>query len=790
MPLFGLRSSKRTRSSRAAAIGASSTVAGRIDEVIHDRSVVLRLMIVAAAILGMLAAVEGWKTSFTHRLGDHPSRGILAKIDFSRVSRLKTQQAQADRVAAVPYYFQNDVEPLRSLPVKLRGNLEELIRAATLAEVSEECRRYFGLIAVGTSADETEVSDEVIAKRFDELRSSFAQEPSIGPDGQNVIVDVTLNPRIDEFVKQFEVLIEPLKMTGIISENDLAQLKLRPSHRISVRDPSDDSVRWSNSTVAAVLPRDVLTDSGVIGRNWPSSDEWTSIRPMMASWLATNLPTTLRFDDQARQQALRDARDNVRDQYDYFNRNQVLVEPGQVIDEERLDVLHAEYDEIERSISLGQRLIRLGTNFLMILVLAVLIGYYLVRNEARLARSASQLGVYLVAIVVAIAIGRFVASGSWRGEVIPVIVTVMILAIAYDQVFAALTGFVLSLILTLSTVNDLGQFVLLMSVSATSVLPLSQVSSRSTLIKVGFLVALTYFVMSWGTGIMQTQSLAGIWTDQTLLFGSLRGAACCLAAGYLVAGSLPFIESSFGVVTDISLLELSDISHPMLQELIRRAPGTYNHSVSVATIGEAAADRIGANGLLVRVGAYFHDIGKMMKPEYFVENMSEGDKSLHKDLAPAMSTLIIIGHVKDGVELAVQHNLPQQLIDFIEQHHGTTLVQYFFHEAAKQADQQPGHRTDAEEASFRYPGPKPQSREAGVMMLADAVESASRTLSDPAPKRIESLVRKIVMERLLDNQLEDSRLTMTEVHAIEESLTKSLIAIYHGRIKYPEQRTA
>jgi len=297
-----------------------------------------------------------------------------------------------------------------------------------------------------------------------------------------------------------------------------------------------------------------------------------------------------------------------------------------------------------------------------------------------------------------------------------------------------------------------------------------------------------YFIASWGTGVISSQSLTPLWSDSRLLINSLAGAGWCIAAGYLVAGSLPFIESAFGVVTDISLLELSDISHPLLQELVRRAPGTYNHSIAVATIGEAAAESIGANGLLVRVGAYFHDIGKMLKPEYFIENLGEGDESRHDNLAPAMSTLIIIGHVKDGVDLAHQYNLPQALVNFIEQHHGTTLVQYFYHEAKKEADED--HKTDAEESSFRYPGPNPQNREAGVMMLADAVESASRALSEPTPKRIENLVQKIVMDRLMDNQLDESTLTLNEVRAIEDSLTKSLIAIYHGRIKYPEQRSA
>jgi len=233
---------------------------------------------------------------------------------------------------------------------------------------------------------------------------------------------------------------------------------------------------------------------------------------------------------------------------------------------------------------------------------------------------------------------------------------------------------------------------------------------------------------------------------------------------------------------------MSNPSHPLLQELVRRAPGTYNHSITVASIGETAAESIGANGLLVRVGAYFHDIGKMLKPEYFVENMAPGQESRHDKLSPSMSTLIIIGHVKDGVDLAKQHHLPQPLIDFIEQHHGTTLVEYFYRMALNQADEEPENQTEVEESLYRYPGPKPQSRESGVMMLADSVESASRTLSDPTPKRIESLVQAITMKKLLDGQFDDCSLTLREINAIQESLTKSLIGIYHGRIKYPDQK--
>ncbi len=255
-----------------------------------------------------------------------------------------------------------------------------------------------------------------------------------------------------------------------------------------------------------------------------------------------------------------------------------------------------------------------------------------------------------------------------------------------------------------------------------------------------------------------------------------------------MTGLLPFIERFFDVQTDLSLLELGDVAHPLLQELVRRAPGTYNHSINVASIAQAAAESIGANGLLVRVGAYFHDIGKMLKPGYFVENQG-GSDNCHESLLPAMSTLVIIAHVKDGADLARQHNLPNGIIDFIQQHHGTTLVEYFYRRANEQRELDP-ESAKVDEGSYRYPGPKPQTREAAVLMLADTVESATRTLADPAPARIESLVDELAMRKLLDGQFDECGITLKELRTVQDSLIKSLTAVYHGRIKYPGQQSA
>jgi putative nucleotidyltransferase with HDIG domain len=206
--------------------------------------------------------------------------------------------------------------------------------------------------------------------------------------------------------------------------------------------------------------------------------------------------------------------------------------------------------------------------------------------------------------------------------------------------------------------------------------------------------------------------------------------------------------------------------------------------MTVALLAETAAKAIGANPLLTRVGASFHDIGKMLKPHYFVENQSGENR--HEGLAPAMSTLIIIGHVKDGIELARQHRLPQPIIDFIEQHHGTTLVEYFYQEALRHHENGTGN--GELESSFRYPGPRPQTKEIGVVMLADAVEGASRALGEPAPNSIKKLVHDILLKRLLDGQFDESGLTLSELRIIEESLCISLIALYHARVKYPEPK--
>ena len=249
----------------------------------------------------------------------------------------------------------------------------------------------------------------------------------------------------------------------------------------------------------------------------------------------------------------------------------------------------------------------------------------------------------------------------------------------------------------------------------------------------------------------------------------------------LTIGLLPLFESIFGITTDVTLLELSDLNRPLLKRLAIEAPGTYHHSIMIGTLAEDAAEAIGANSLLARVGSYYHDIGKMLKPEYFVENQS-GVSNKHEKLAPTMSAMILEAHVKEGVELAIENNLPKSIIDFITGHHGTSTMTYFY----EKAKQEQGETPDIKD--YQYPGPNPTSKEVAIVMLADSVEAASRTLDDPKPARIRNLVHRIFMDKFDSGLLENSSLTLRDIKKIEDSFVRVLIAFHHRRIKYPEKQ--
>lgn len=473
-----------------------------------------------------------------------------------------------------------------------------------------------------------------------------------------------------------------------------------------------------------------------------------------------------------------EARQAVQPVLERFPQGMLLVPAGQPITPRQMSLLVEEHHAFQQGLEPADHARRGVALFLVMSLLATLVVLYVVRFQPSLAESLPKITAICALALVTLTLALLASRHPWHAVICPLSVTAMMLTIAYNPQFALLMSFSLSLAATVALGSDLNHLLILMGGLATAVLLLRNVRTRTRLVEVSATAGVAYLAMTVATELLSGQ------TWRFILFDAGRHFAWGTLAGFLLSGMLPLVERCLGIVTDVSLLELADGSHPLLQELIRRAPGTYTHSMTVATLAEAAAEAISANPLLTRVGSYFHDVGKMLKPQYFIENQSGENR--HDDLEPALSTLIIIGHVKDGTALARQYGLPRPIADFIEQHHGTTLVEYFYHEAIRLREgADPGEQAVLE-ASFRYPGPKPQNRENGIVMLADAVESTSRALSDPTPGSLRKLVHDLLMKRLLDGQFEESGLTLTELHLIEESLSKSLIALYHARIKYPE----
>ncbi len=418
----------------------------------------------------------------------------------------------------------------------------------------------------------------------------------------------------------------------------------------------------------------------------------------------------------------------------------------------------------------------------LVALVTLLLGVYISRYQRRIVRNHLRgLGLGMLLVLMLGLTKAMVTVAGWNPylAVAPVALGAIIVTIAYEQRFGLLTGLLLALLTTLALRADVGMFLTLLAPVGVNVFLLGEIRTRSKLIEVGGVAAVAAFVVA-----LLTQLAAGAALERPALLGALWAGGAALGTGFIIQGILPLIERLFRVVTAMTLLEWADANRRLLKRLALEAPGTYNHSLQLGTLSEAAAEAIGANGLLARVGAYYHDIGKINKPDYFIENQMDS-LNRHAKLSPAMSLLVITGHVKDGLEMAREYNLPPALQEFIAAHHGTTLVQYFYHAATQQRKANGDDRLP-DEIEFRYPGPKPHTKEVAILMLADATESSVRAMTDPTPARIESQAHAITSGRLMDGQLDDCDLTLREVHIIEKSLVKSLCGIYHGRIAYPK----
>jgi putative nucleotidyltransferase with HDIG domain len=448
-------------------------------------------------------------------------------------------------------------------------------------------------------------------------------------------------------------------------------------------------------------------------------------------------------------------------------KDEVVVRRGEVVTPEHVQKLQA----LGLAGSPWQWEKVVGTGLLVGLLVAIL-GAYLARFQPEVWQSPKLLGLLGLLVWLGAAGTRLVAA-TLHPLLLPAASVTMLLSVLLNAkvaVFAAgilavLTGTLGSQDLRLAAVAYTGALVAVFSVR--------RIQRRTDLAYAGLVVGFANAAASLasdllaGTPLREAALNAGV--------GVTGGVLC----GVLATGALPYLEDLFGLVTPIKLLELSNPSHPLLRRLQLEAPGTYHHTLMVANLAEAAAEAVGADPLLARVGTYYHDVGKLRRPGFFVENQVGGHNP-HDRMAPSLSALAVAAHVRDGLELARQYKLPQVVADFIPQHHGTTLMAYFYHRAVEQ------QQGPVDPEAFRYEGPKPRSREAAIVMLADGVEAAARSIQNPTPERIREVVRRIVHERLEDGQLDECDLTFRDLERISQVFTRLLVSMFHPRLEYPE----
>ncbi|HDP98837.1 MAG TPA: HDIG domain-containing protein [bacterium] len=472
-------------------------------------------------------------------------------------------------------------------------------------------------------------------------------------------------------------------------------------------------------------------------------------------------------------------------------RNNVPIAKGTVLANERiidryervtrdhlakLNSLAVELAERETGKSLPLSVLRFVSKMLLIgLILSIFI-VFLMFNREKILKDVKRITLIAIIFLIVSFLAFNISNFELSSYLIPITIGSMLLTIFFDTRVGFVGTIVLAVIIGCLRGNDFNISVVSLIVGTISVMSVYRIRTRSWLVNSILIVIASYIVSITIIEVLHYTPFKLVL--RSWMFGAING----FVSPLLAYGLQVLFENMFDIVTDMRLLELSDLNSPILRKLSFRAPGTYHHSLMVGNLTETAAESIGANSLLARVGAYYHDIGKIEKPEYFIENQGK-NRNPHEKLSPSMSCLILTNHVRRGLELAKKYKLPREIRDFIAEHHGTNKMEYFFQKALEKKITE----DEINESNFRYPGPKPGTKETGIVMLADAIEAASRALREPSASRIRGMVISIVQDRFKESELDECPLTLRDLTKIIESFETYLLATFHGRVEYPDQ---
>ena len=721
------------------------------------------LMFLTSIALGCV--IGAWNAPFRYRVNHVTDRAIICYAPFAVFSPEQTHMEAFRARANAPRVFVHDPQPFVQLREALWNAVAVLTRVNAYDELGDEDKlRWTKFLRPG--GQETIPEDVDVTAAFDNLTAYFKNRTDL-----------------DQFQTQLQRIFAPFEERGILLRPP-SELESGSQDHILVYHKQDTPEQALEYRVSEVLLRDGTGLRNILYMelanpllsdhlfNWIYHDIHQDI------YSGTNL-FVLKEDENATAKVAKEAEASVEDVVIAFTPGQILVSAGTLLQRSDINLLFIEYKELLRNPTKTQKFYRFvavsGVFFLILVVMVSLV----FRIERRRPHTPLAFFLLMLGIIATVAVARW---GSWSvyvgadWEILPLMIFVILVAIIYSWELASIFSIFLTVVIVCGNGGTADLFIILLAASVATAVQLGRLRSRSKLVVVSIISGLTVFFLTIALGVQGGRLLG-----EPLFLDAGVNFLWAILAGLLLTGLLPFIEKQFGILTDMSLLELGDVSHPLIQELIKAAPATYGHCTQVGVIAETAADAIDARGLLTRVGAYFHDIGKIMKPEYFSENQGNSVVNVHDSLEPQLSTIVLFAHVKDGIDMARQYHIPKPLIDLIEQHHGTSLVSFFYGRATK------GGKEEVEESTFRYPGPKPQTKEAAILMIADTCESACRSMGvGVSPNKIEAKIRALVKQKLDDGQFDDSGLTLSELKIVEKSVVNSIVAAMHGRIQYPE----
>ena len=709
------------------------------------------LMFFLAMVLTIIIVPKGGLVPDYYSPGDIAARDIKAPRDLLIPDQHLTEQKRLEAESAVPPLY--DFDPRAGHDIA-----ERLLQ--TLQHINTEVNR-----GVAPENLHKEVESGLGASLTDQELKALSAVPAESDVLEQLrhLISQSLAGKVVGNLQLFQADREK----GIIIRNLLTQSEAETLGQETVRGLDD---------VETALRTQLKTIPGLSVNN----------RQVLLGVLQKLLRPNLTFNKNETESRKRVAREEIKPVLFQVKKGEMVVREGERVNEGQIKKLRALRD-------IGDDYSTLRTGFGLFVVISLLLFscHRFAKRNIRKYRPQSRDLLFLVSIFIGlfalIKLSIFVASAlesafpyidsSTYYYLFPFAAGAMLVRIVLNSevalIFAILSSFVLGVLFG----NNLLISLYVLAGSLTAAHWVRHCKERSTLFRAGFRLSLVNGMMVFGFLLVAGRPL-----DVQFLYKIAFALAGGLVCAVIVNGTIPLIESLFRYTTDIKLLELANMNTPVLRELMIQAPGTYHHSVIVGNLVEAAAEAINANPLLARVAAYYHDIGKIRKPLYFVENLGSQENK-HDKLAPSMSALILMAHVKDGVEMAKENKLGDTLIEVIRQHHGTSLIKFFYDKAKNK--EQPGAQ-HVDEREYRYPGPKPQTREAALIMLADAVEAASRTLTEPTPARIQGMVQKIINNIFIDGQLDECELTLKDLHNIAKSFNRILAGIFHHRIDYPE----